>query len=123
MLITVDGQNTKLYLGKDKVELFANQRTIEVKSGQADILLDGQRGDVTIKGTNVKIEATQSIKLTAQPGDRDRQPGPGEGQRGDGGGQGNGEDRPRRHRRHVRRRHTGEDQLMSDTRRTSSVRA
>ncbi len=64
VLMTVDGQNTKLYLGKDKVELFSNQKTIEIKSGQADILLDGQRGDVTIKGTNVKIEATQSIKLT-----------------------------------------------------------
>lgn len=65
VLIATDGGATKLYLGKDKVELFSNQKTIEVKSGQADILLDGQSGDVTIKGTNVKIQATQSVKVTA----------------------------------------------------------
>ena len=60
--IALPGKNTRLYLGKDKVELWADQKDIEVKTGQASVLLkDGK--DIIIKAMNITIEATQSLKL------------------------------------------------------------
>lgn len=53
---------TKLYLGKDKVELWSNSKNLEVKSGQASVLLS-QGKDVIIKGANVTIEAMQGMTV------------------------------------------------------------
>jgi uncharacterized protein involved in type VI secretion and phage assembly len=52
---------TKLYLGTDKIELFANNKTIEVKSGQASVLLS--QTDVTIEAMNITLKAQQALKL------------------------------------------------------------
>jgi phage protein D/phage baseplate assembly protein gpV len=52
---------TKLYLGVDKIELWANNKTIEVKSGQASVLLS--QTDVTIDAMNITLKAKQALKL------------------------------------------------------------
>ena len=49
---------TTHYLGSDKVEIVAQHKSIELKSGQASILIT-DTGDIKLKGTNVTIEATQ----------------------------------------------------------------
>lgn len=54
---------TKLFLGEDKVELFAAaQSPIELKTGEASITLSGN-GDVTIKGKNITLEATNGVAI------------------------------------------------------------
>ena len=53
---------TTHYLGSDKVEIIAQRKSIELKSGQASILIT-DTGDIQLKGTNIKIEATSSLKL------------------------------------------------------------
>ena len=53
---------TTHYLGSDKVEIIAQRKSIELKSGQASILIT-DRGDIQLKGTNVTIDATTSLKL------------------------------------------------------------
>jgi uncharacterized protein involved in type VI secretion and phage assembly len=60
-ILLADG-TTKLYLGKDKVELWSNQKNLEVKSGQASVLLANGK-DVTIQGVNVTIKAQTALKL------------------------------------------------------------
>ncbi len=59
-----DGQ-TKLVLGKDKVELIANSKNLEVKSGQASVLLSEGK-DVVIKGQKVTIEAATELQLSGK---------------------------------------------------------
>jgi uncharacterized protein involved in type VI secretion and phage assembly len=54
--------NTKLILNKDKVELWSNSKNLEVKSGQASLLLANGK-DVTLQGVNVTIKAIQALKL------------------------------------------------------------
>jgi uncharacterized protein involved in type VI secretion and phage assembly len=49
---------TTHYMGSDKTEIIAMNKSIELKSGQASILIT-DRGDVQIKGVNIKLEATQ----------------------------------------------------------------
>ena len=54
---------TTQYLGSDKVEIIAQRKSIELKSGQASILIT-DTGDIKLKGTNITIDATSSLKLT-----------------------------------------------------------
>lgn len=60
-IVLPDG-NTKLILNKDKVELWSDSKNLEVKSGQASMLLANGK-DVTLQGMNVTIKATQALKL------------------------------------------------------------
>jgi uncharacterized protein involved in type VI secretion and phage assembly len=60
-------KKTTLRLGKDKVEIIANDgKPIELKNNRASIVL-AANGDITIKGSNVTIEATQALKATGLP--------------------------------------------------------
>jgi phage protein D/phage baseplate assembly protein gpV len=52
---------TKLYLGVDKIELWSNNKTIDVKTGQASVLLN--QTDVTIDAMNITLKAKQALKL------------------------------------------------------------
>jgi uncharacterized protein involved in type VI secretion and phage assembly len=60
-VVLPDG-NTRLVLNKDKVELWSDSKNLEVKSGQASMLLANGR-DVTLQGMNVTIKANQALKL------------------------------------------------------------
>ena len=53
---------TTQYMGSDKTEIVAMNKSIELRSGQASILITDQ-GDIQIKGANIKIEATQGITI------------------------------------------------------------
>jgi uncharacterized protein involved in type VI secretion and phage assembly len=53
---------TTQYLGSDKIEVVAMNKSIELKSGQASILIT-DTGDIQLKGTNIKIEATSALTL------------------------------------------------------------
>ncbi len=53
---------TTSYLGSDKVEIIAMNKSIELKSGQASILIT-DKGDIQLKGMNVKIDATQAVTV------------------------------------------------------------
>jgi uncharacterized protein involved in type VI secretion and phage assembly len=53
---------TTQYMGADKTEIIAMNKSIELKSGQASILIT-DRGDIQIKGGNIKLEATQGITI------------------------------------------------------------
>jgi hypothetical protein len=53
---------TTHYMGSDKTEMIAMNKSIELKSGQASILITAQ-GDIQIKGANIKLEATQGITV------------------------------------------------------------
>jgi phage protein D/phage baseplate assembly protein gpV len=53
---------TTLYMGSDKTELVAMNKSIELRSGQASILIT-DKGDIQIKGGNIKFEATQGITI------------------------------------------------------------
>jgi uncharacterized protein involved in type VI secretion and phage assembly len=53
---------TTHYMGSDKTEIVAINKSIELKSGQASILIT-DRGDIQIKGINIKLQATQGITV------------------------------------------------------------
>jgi uncharacterized protein involved in type VI secretion and phage assembly len=53
---------TTQYMGSDKTEIVAMNKSIELRSGQASILITAQ-GDIQIKGGNIKLEATQGITV------------------------------------------------------------
>ena len=53
---------TTQYMGADKTEIIAMNKSIELKSGQASILIT-DRGGIQIKGGNIKLEATQGITI------------------------------------------------------------
>lgn len=53
---------TTQYLGSDKIEIVAMNKSIELKSGQASILITDQ-GDIQLKGMNIKIDATNSLTV------------------------------------------------------------
>lgn len=53
---------TTQYMGADKTEIIAMNKSIELKSGQASILIT-DKGDIQIKGANIKLEATQGITI------------------------------------------------------------
>jgi phage protein D len=53
---------TMQYLGSDKIELVAMNKSIELKSGQASILITDQ-GDIQLKGMNIKIDATNALTV------------------------------------------------------------
>ncbi|HUC33015.1 MAG TPA: phage baseplate assembly protein V [Ilumatobacteraceae bacterium] len=72
-----------LHVGNDKVELFADTKTLELQSGKASVLLDGKgaitinadssltlkaKQDITIEGMNVTIKAQQNFKAEGQVG-------------------------------------------------------
>lgn len=64
--ITCEETNLKLYLGEDKVELWAKPNTpLEVKSGQASLLMD-KDGNVTIKGKKITLEATDDVEISGK---------------------------------------------------------
>jgi hypothetical protein len=61
--ITCKEANLKLYLGEDKVELWAKAKTtLELKSGDASVLLDAD-GNVTVKGKAITLEATDDVTI------------------------------------------------------------
>jgi phage protein D/phage baseplate assembly protein gpV len=60
-IVLVDGKN-KIVLGKQRIEVFADNTDIELKSGQAQVLLSNGQ-DVVIKGVKVSIEAQTELKL------------------------------------------------------------
>lgn len=62
--IVLGDNTTKLHLGKDKVELISNNKSIEVKHSQGSILLK-ESGDIELKGMNIKILAQQNFELEA----------------------------------------------------------
>jgi phage protein D len=53
---------TTQYMGSDKTEIIAINKSIELKSGQASILIT-DKGDIQIKGMNVTVEGTQAVKV------------------------------------------------------------
>jgi phage baseplate assembly protein gpV len=53
---------TTQYMGSDKTEIVAINKSIELKSGQASILIT-DKGDIQIKGMNVTVEGTQAVKV------------------------------------------------------------
>jgi len=53
---------TTQYMGSDKTEIVAMNKSIELRSGQASILIT-DKGDIQIKGGNIKLEATQGITI------------------------------------------------------------
>ena len=54
---------TKLKIGKDMTQLIANNKPIEIKSGEASIVL--KDGNITMKATKVTIESTAAMELKA----------------------------------------------------------
>jgi uncharacterized protein involved in type VI secretion and phage assembly len=60
--IVLGDDKTKLHLGKDKVELISNDKSIEIKHSKGSILLKDS-GDIEIKGMNIKIAAQQNLEL------------------------------------------------------------
>lgn len=64
--ITCGEANLKLYLGQDKVELWAKPNTpLEVKSGEASLLMAGN-GDVTLKGKKITLTATDDVEISGK---------------------------------------------------------
>jgi phage protein D/phage baseplate assembly protein gpV len=59
-ILLKDGK-TKLYLGMDKIELWADRQPIEVKTGESSIKLTAN--DVTVTATNVNIKAQAAVKI------------------------------------------------------------
>ncbi len=53
---------TTHYIGADKTEIIAQNKSIELKSGQASIKIT-DTGDIEIKGNNIKIDATQALTV------------------------------------------------------------
>lgn len=53
---------TMLYLGSDKTEIVAQNKSIELKSGNASILIT-DKGDISLKATNITISATQNVTI------------------------------------------------------------
>ena len=53
---------TTEYLGSDKIEIIAMNKSIELKSGNASILIT-DKGDIQLKGMNIKIDATSGITI------------------------------------------------------------
>ena len=63
-LLLADGK-TKLFLGQDKVELWADQgKPLQLKSGQGSITITAN-GDIEIKGNKITITGTQEIAAKA----------------------------------------------------------
>jgi phage baseplate assembly protein gpV len=60
--IVLGDDTTKLHLGKDKVELISNNKSIEIKHSKGSILLTDS-GDIQITGGNIKIAARQNLEL------------------------------------------------------------
>ncbi len=58
--VALSDTTTKLYLGKDKVQLHAASKSLELKSGSASITIDDQ-GNITIKGAKITIDAEQDL--------------------------------------------------------------
>ncbi len=61
--IELSDAKTKAHFGESKVEIIANEKTLELKSGKGSILIDGASGDITIKGANIKLESTQAMTV------------------------------------------------------------
>lgn len=59
-LLLADGK-TKLFLGEDKVELWANEgKTLQLKSGQGSITITA-KGEIEIKGSKITLTGTQEL--------------------------------------------------------------
>lgn len=61
--IELGDTTTKAYFGESKIEVVSTDKTIELKTGKASVLLDGGSGDITLKGANITIEAQQKITV------------------------------------------------------------
>ncbi len=62
--ITLADGSTKLFVGEEKVELWATDgKPLQLKSGQATVTLKNQ-GDIELKGINISIDAQQALKLS-----------------------------------------------------------
>ena len=62
--IALADKTIKLFLGTDKVELFAKDgKPLQLKSGDATITFTAQ-GDIEIKGGNIKLTATKDVEIT-----------------------------------------------------------
>jgi uncharacterized protein involved in type VI secretion and phage assembly len=59
-ILLKDGK-TKLYLGVDKIELWANTQSIHLKSGMAEMLL--KNNDITLTANNITLKANQAVKV------------------------------------------------------------
>jgi uncharacterized protein involved in type VI secretion and phage assembly len=53
---------TTQYMGSDKTEIIAMNKSIELRSGNSSILIT-DKGDIQLKGVNIKIEATSGITI------------------------------------------------------------
>jgi len=53
---------TTQYMGSDKTEFIAVNKSIELKSGQASILIT-DKGDIQLTGMNIKLDAKQAITV------------------------------------------------------------
>ena len=53
---------TKLMLGTDKVDVVANGKPLQVKSGDATITIT-DKGDIELKATNIKLTAQQDVTI------------------------------------------------------------
>src|SRR5690606_39136049 len=58
------GGKVKLHLGADRIDLETGDKPLRIASGKAEIVFDG-KGGITIKGTDVKIEAKSEVAVTA----------------------------------------------------------
>ena len=60
-LVLADGK-VRLHLDSERIDLETADKPVRIASGGGEILFDG-RGNITIKGTSVKVEATQDVAL------------------------------------------------------------
>lgn len=60
-LVTKETKAT-LYLGADKVELISSDKTVEIKNGNASILL-AANGDITLRGNKITLQAQTDVAV------------------------------------------------------------
>jgi phage protein D len=62
--VTLAKTGFKLYLGEDKVELWADQKPLQLKTGTSSLTFDG-RGNIELKGTKITIAADNALEMSA----------------------------------------------------------
>lgn len=63
-VVLADGKTT-LFVGQDKVQVITAGKMIEIKDGRSTVVLDGN-GAISLKGTDITIEAQNALKLSGQ---------------------------------------------------------
>ena len=61
--VTLANGGTKLYLGEDKVELWSQDKPLELKAGDASLVFDG-KGNIELKGTKIVVKATGDLEAS-----------------------------------------------------------